>query len=856
MRGSCMGRRIEIATHAAIAVLLVASAGAGFAYPHHLIGTATWSLAVAAVLYGLGGWVGRLARVELALDERLVLGTCVWTGATGWMLAVGQASRAPLLGIAALGFATTLLGLLRRLGLFRRRWPVRRDPAVPREAAGDRIAWVVLWILLGIFLTLELLGSIGSRGNLADDQAAYTAFVKRVLDRGDLIEPFSLRRLSAYGGQTMLHALAALRGDVASLDLLDHGIFQWFAVLVVVGMARRRGLPLVITAAILAVLLSLWDIQANSGAVWTGFTCFLAAYGFASRDDLAPRVRLALSFLVLGVACTLRQNYLLPAGLFGLLLLAAHLRDAARRGSWRQAWAQERTTALVAIGATAAVVVPYMIAAFLSSGTPLYPIALGTGNPAMPLRPTGGTWLDEIGFFVAVGFTPEPIHVWWLLLPVMALADDRRPMRPHRAFLIAAVVGFGFLVHSFQLSDAWDLWRYAFGYLTALAIAFAIEVGAELPRGSERRAAFGLPAAAVFVVWLALAVNLVETRLATVRRFTATLQNIKAAWVFGSAKPDPRLRSYAQLQRAVPEGATLAVLLDDPWMLDYARNPIVNLDLPGCAAPAPGLPSFTDPAHWRSYFASRAIRYVAFVDPGYSAFLYRRAAWLPRMFKDDELFQFIAARVVDAVDALGALAGSSRVVFHADAMYVIDLGDAAAPEPERGPAEAARMDRFIAQVSERELGHKGWQLARRSTVVFYGDSRGARAGAVAIAPASSFTDPTASALWSVLAGVQGSPHRWLADRTRVRVFGTGRERLHAKIWVQLASAATVPTLAFSIDGRILAEVSPDRDGYVVVDAPAACTGWCDLYIAFNTTFDWSPDDPGFAELLEFDWAAP
>lgn len=845
-----MGRRVEFVSHVALAAILVASAGAGLAYPHHMIGAASWSITIAAVLHGLGGWIGRIGRAGLALDERVVLGTCVWIGATGWLLAIGQASRVPLLGIAALGFGTTLVAVLGRL---RRRWPVRRDPAAPRGDAGDRAAWVVLWILLAIFLTLTLLGSIGSRGNPADDQAAYTAFVKRVLDRGDLIEPFSLRRLSAYGGQTMLHALAALRGDVASLDLLDHGIFQWIAVLVVMGIARRRALPLVITVAILVVLLSLWDIQLNTGAVWTGFTCFLAAYGFASREDLSPRGRLALAFLVLGAACTLRQNYLVPAGLFGLLLLLAHLRDVTRRLSWRQAWVAERATVLVAIGATAAVVVPYMIAAALSSGTPLYPIVLGTGNPAMPLRPAGGTWLDEIGFFIAVGFTPEPIHVWWLLLPVMALAADRRPMRPWRAFLIAVIAGFGFLVHSFQLSDAWDLWRYAFGYSTALAIAFAIEVGAELPSGGERRPAFGLPAAAVFLVWLALAVNLVETRLATVRRFSATMQNIRAAWVFGSAKPDPRLRAYAALQRAVPEGARLAVLLDDPWMLDYARNPIINLDLPGCAAPAPGLPSFTDPAHWRAYFASRGIRYVAFVDPGYSAFLYRRRTWLGRMFGDDELFQFIAAHIVDAFDVLRALTASSRVVFHDDEMYVVDLGDAVAPEADRGAAEPARMDRFVAQVSEQELGHKGWQLTRRRNVVFPDDARG---GATAILPASSLTDPTASALWRALAGAQGAPHRSLDSRTRVRVLGTGRERLHARLWIQLAGLATVPTLVVSIDGRTIAEARPDRDGYVGVDVPAACDGWCDLYIAFNGIFDWSSGDPGVAELLEFDWAAP
>jgi hypothetical protein len=475
----------------------------------------------------------------------------------------------------------------------------------------------------------------------------------------------------------------------------------------------------------------------------------------------------------------------------------------------------------------------------------------------MPLRPTGGTVLDELGFLAAVGFTAEPIRVWWLLLPVMVLAKERRAMRPWRAFLVSALVGFVFLVHSFMLSDAWNLWRYAFGYLSALAIAFAIEVAAELPFiERERRPPFGLPVAATFLVWLALAVNLVETRAATVKRFTSTLQNVKAAWVFGTAKPDPRQRSYRALQRAIPEGATLGVLLDDPWVLDYARNHIVNLDLPGCAAPAPGLPSFTDPENWRSYLRANGIRYLAFVDPEYSAFLYRRRSWLGRMYADDELFQFIAAHIVDAFDTLRALAESSRVVFHGDAMYVIDLGEAARPEADRGPSEAARMDHFLVSISERELGHEGWQLARRSTVVFKNDTLGLLPGPTAIQPFPTAEDPGPTGLWKFLLPIRGTPHRWLQDRTRVRVFGTGRERIRAKLWVQLQSAATIPVVSVAVDGTVVAEVTADRDGYFMIDAPAACTGWCDLYLVFNSIFDWTPEARGSVELLAFDWAAP
>jgi hypothetical protein len=90
----------------------------------------------------------------------------------------------------------------------------------------------------------------------------------------------------------------------------------------------------------------------------------------------------------------------------------------------------------------------------------------------------------------------------------------------------------------------------------------------------------------------------------------------------------------------------------------------------------------------------------------------------------------------------------------------------------------------------------------------------------------------------------------------VRVRGTGHERIHAKLWIGLAGASTIPTVTFSIEGVVVAETMPDRDGFIIVDAPAACTGWCDLYILFNSIFDWSSDATGTVELLAFDWAAP
>ena len=852
-----MPRRLKPVVAGAIATLLVTCAACGFVVPEHPIGAATWAIAVFASLFGLGGWLRRWLGVELDLGEQIVAGMGVWIAGSGILLAFGLASRAPLLvlalaGIVEVGFELVAWG--------RKPW---RDGRIDRER-GVELAFLTV---VTVFLALNLLGTLGGRGNPADDQASYTALVKRVLDCGDLIEPFSFRRLSAYGGQTMLQALAALRGDVGGFDLLDAGMFEWIGVIMTIQLARRRGVPVVLTILLTVVLLSLWDLRLNSGATWTGYVGFLAAYAFATREDLPARARWILVFATLGATCTLRQNYLVPAGLFGCLLLLQHFRELAQASSWKDAWTRHRGTLFLAVGVAGLVVVPYMVAAWRSSGTFLYPIIAGTANPAVPLQPTGGTLLDELTFISEVILLPEPIRVWWLLVPAMVLAKDPRQLRPWRAYLISCAVGFALLVHAFQLSDAWNLWRYAFGYLTPLAVVFAIEVARHIKVGETKArpdieaieaieaietVELRLPAIAALLVWLALVVNLIETRTATSLRFRHALTDIKSAWLHGSTSYDPRIPSYAALQDAIPQGATVAIMLDDPWALDFARNHVFNLDLPGLAAPAPGLPSFTTVENWRSYFAARGIRYLAFVDPAKSSFLFRRAHWVQRMYRDDELYQHISARMVDALDAFVALAKTSTVLFERDGLWALDLGTTSAAEPDRGPPERARMDAFMRATSERELGlTHAWQLANRSTVVFKNDGLGPTP---LVLPHIDDLEPEELVM---PATVVDYPHRWLVARTRVRVFGTGREAVHVKLWVRIARSYTVPTIVLSIDGQPVVQAEPDADGFVILDAPAACVGWCDLYLVFNSPFDWwiGAEPNGVAQLLEFEWAS-
>src|SRR6185369_6977001 len=88
------------------------------------------------------------------------------------------------------------------------------------------------------------------------------------------------------------------------------------------------------------------------------------------------------------------------------------------------------------------------------------------------------TWPQELAFLVTCCLDSSPIVVIPILALVLAFTTDRRPGRPLTSLAIASTLSFGLLVHGFLGSEAFHLWRYAFGFATALAILLVLEIGA------------------------------------------------------------------------------------------------------------------------------------------------------------------------------------------------------------------------------------------------------------------------------------------------------------------------------------------------------------------------------------------
>ena len=833
-----------------VAMLVVLGLGAlGLARPTSVLGGGIgWLGFLMFVFTGWGAIVTRIARTaDPDAGQRAALGAAGYLAIGGVLLAAGVLTRPVILGLIGLGFAgfawrevTAPVALWQRVqdGL---RF-IRRSPA--------------LGVFAGVLVALACLRMVGAVAALDrnpwDDDIAYTPMVKRLLDAGNLIEPFSFRRLGAYGGQTVLSALGAARGTLANVHLIDKGLGLGIALLVMIGHARERRTQPVWLALIALVVLLLPEIAINTASYWTGVVAFLALYRAVVRAEWP------LVGLLAAVTCTLRQNFLATVAVFLASVLVGRPVTLARTTSPADAWRAERRAWAWIAGVALAVIVPWWIAAYASSQTFLFPILGGTWNHALSLAPAVTTWPQELEFLVTCCLDTAPIVVIPILALVLAFTTDHRPGRPLTSLAIASTLSFGWLVHGFLGSEAFHLWRYAFGFATALAIVLVLEIGA-----GDDRARVGLPPLGRWIVLAALVLQIVVGRGALPKQAIALIDDLREAAAEGR-RGDPNARAeqrrYRAMQAALPAGASAVVMLDDPAFLDYRRNLLANLDTPGFASPGPQLPAFSGAEPLRAYLVAEGYRYAAFVRSDRSRYAFRRGFWVERMFIDSELFQMMSAYTIDAIDRFAELATTTKVLHDDDGLVVLDLATPLREASQRvlSGDEPARRGAWVRALADREGLHDAWSLTTRAELRFEDGT-----GAVRYVDGS-IDDPQ----WYEVTHPRPEPARRgtailpIYRRAHLRVRGDGDRRLALRAAIALNIVYTHPRLDVSLDGELLASAVADATGHhaidVIVPRDRLAGGWHDLYLVFSSIADPGKDvrDLRIARLEAIEWSAP
>jgi hypothetical protein len=824
-----------------VTVGIVLALGAiGFIYNDLLISGAAW---LAFLFFGFSGWgyfVVRIARIrDVDFGLRTAWGIAAFLAVAGIPLAIGVCSRPVLIAFVACGFAGFVW---RESTVDTASWQSIRGAALWMRANPALAVLASVLVAIALFQVLGALAKLDR--NPWDDDLAYTPLVRRLLDIGDLQEPFSFRRLASYGGQTVLQGLAGARGSIASVHLIDQGLGFGLTLLLIAGHARRLGrVPVIWVATILLLVLLMPDMSINTASYWTGAAMFLALYRTVALTETPARTTFVIASLVGAAAGTLRQNYLLVAALFIATALLFRLRTSP--------WRVERRTWMMALATAVCICLPWCIAAYRSGNTFLFPIVEGNFNHAMSLKPTGTTLLDTVEFVVTAALESQPLAIIPILFLVTVATRDCRPERPLTALFAAAFVGFVFLASSFTGADTASLWRYAFGVNVALTSMLVLEVGND---DEDAR-----PSLAPIGRWLLLAALMLQigfVRAGVTKQFVGIARDIREARALdyrGDATARADARRYARMQSAIPAHERVAVMVDDPGFLDFERNDIVNLDTPGYASPGPQLPMFCGPDALRRYFLSDGERYVAFVRPMASRYFFRRDFWFWRLFYDSELFQVMSAYTIDAIDSFTELAKHVRVVYDQDGLVVLDLM-VAGPMPEQpcDKDESARRDAFVRRlVTSEGLADATPLMGRRDVIFSDGVSN------------ITFIDPNADPTWRGLrvpdpAPRDGKPVRWLHRRAHLRLRGDADMHLTLKGRIRLHALYTRPRLDVSIAGESMASVVADENGFFVidVDVPARLLdGWTDVYVLFSTIGTPEKDvaDLRIAELRELSW---
>jgi hypothetical protein len=640
-----------------------------FALPHDaiLVRGCFWGLVVLASMAGWGRLVGRIAFPDARADAGLRL---AW-GAAGLVAAGGVLC---LLSVATPSVLFVLVcggAFLEAVELYRRD-PARCFDELRRWPAGTMVALAAMSTLIVLQYAA---GAAGVHLNVNDDHIAYFVYPKEILATGTLIEPFSLRRMSAYGGHSFLHALTLLgTGNPLQLQLLEYGISTAVLVALILGAAddeTPRGLWLLPVL----LLLTLPDIHNNTASEVSGVVVFFCLYRTATFEGLRrrPRAGAVVLGLLAAAACTLRQSYIVSAVLF---LLIFYLPAAV--AGLRAAGAQRREgLAPIAVAACAGILflLPWALLSYRSNRTFLFPILPGNYHPEYGAMRMQVAAADRIKFLWTNITYCQPIYSIPFFLVAGMLIRWRETRGALPALLIASFVGFLSIVNGFPLSDAWSISRYYYGFELASVLA-VIQAAFALPwtaaaGGARTRAGRAGRAIPAVLAGVAIVAQVQESHGPLYAHYNYLMDTVSDAQTRRALVPNDA--SYRKLQATIPAGASLLVMVDEAFWFDFKRNHIKIIDIPGAVSPPPGMPLGDDESFVR-YVNAQGYRYVAFVRPSAAKNLYRRDQWAKiNREAGMEIWKLSAPfylRMFDRVDGLMA----SRLRLYDDGqMVALDL---------------------------------------------------------------------------------------------------------------------------------------------------------------------------------------
>jgi len=535
---------------------------------------------------------------------------------------------------------------------------ISRPPPAKKRKSKTAITIAVhydwLWLIIpGGFALLALLTSVfwPFQFDPNDDWVAYLTFPQMILQTGTLLEPFSDRRILGLGGQSILLAQIMVVAPPECAHLLDRG----FGAVLLFGLlveATRQTQPgwqwlraLMILSAVTASV-----PRINTGSSQLGIAFMLAFFMTVSKLQEKSHwtwLQSVVPALVLAGASSLRPTFAMFAG--GILILfilwrtiSSPLKDCF-----------SRLMPLIQTGVlTFTLLIPLMVVSWESSRTPMFLLSRGNLSHQIDSLVSGqGFWVDA-SIALSFMFSSEVlVFAMGFFLVVLLKAEARR--LGISIGLVAIGLIFLISVKNTGTTNSWnmDLYRYTFP-LYASAFYWIISKSIENKIDNKNFNSSVLSAFSILVFWSSqLAPAIREVRIQW-----DVLPRQSQGFKFQTSVLQP---FYKDLQKRVPSGEKIFAIVDAPYLLDYGRNQISNVDCIGNASPAPEMPFLNGQNALKEYLKTLGFRYILAVDFNKAIFLYNRKVMEnhPR----SEFREFSKKYIVDFFNNIDSIAAQSTI---------------------------------------------------------------------------------------------------------------------------------------------------------------------------------------------------
>ncbi|MCK9581416.1 MAG: hypothetical protein M0Q92_13340 [Methanoregula sp.] len=528
-----------------------------------------------------------------------------------------------------------------------------------------------------------------SNFNLGDDYQAYFVYPEKMIQTGSMgDDPFSDRRMTtALGGQYFLDTfvLAVLPFDY--LHLSDRGAGWLILILLIWDIFRRYKISSKATVLVIAsFMLFPWPLANITGQITT-VALFTVLIGFTYFKDKFEQTsvwrRAILIALIAAALCAIKSTVIAACALYFIFYYALTYYESVTRKEKLDVFKAFAISSILVLAA----LLPWMFSMYHSSGTLLYPIFgkgfYGTvyGDYAAPYSELSYANLLNVLYQLAgVLFVALFLYI---LFAWRSVQHDDALRRRLRLVILATVSGMA--VCAFMTAGL-GVFRYTFTFVFAAIILLTVNFIGEREKFQGRLTSLKYDSVAFIIIAVIFGagalnffsvikenLNLVYTRLFnnSESSFNDFFDDIKVSGGAGASDISERT-GYQKLQDSIPADSIMLTRLEKPFLLDFTRNTIYIIDMPGAASLPPGLPFFKGSEALAEYLLSKNIRYVAY---SYSTdCLFTREVYLNTLKSTTNIWQRTATKdTFDFNDNLKELGATRKRLFDDGHNFVLDL---------------------------------------------------------------------------------------------------------------------------------------------------------------------------------------